>query len=44
MKDGKKENIFSSKADVLNYFQRKIKNAKIEKMYVFSYYVSLIHL
>ena len=34
----KKKNIFSSKADVLNYFQRKIKNAKIEKMYVFNHY------
>ena len=34
----KGKNIFSSKADALNYFQRKVKNSKIEKMYVFNHH------
>lgn len=39
MKESEKvKNIFSSKADALNYFQKKVKNAKIEKMYVFNHY------
>ncbi len=29
----KERNIFSSKANVLDFFQRKIRNSKIEKMY-----------
>jgi len=39
MKESNKEkNIFSSKADALNYFQRKIKKSKIEKIFVFNHY------
>ena len=37
-KSSKEKNIFSSKADALNYFQRKVKNSKIEKMYVFNHH------
>tara|TARA_Y100000746_G_C15147957_1_gene303668 strand:- start:107 stop:220 length:114 start_codon:yes stop_codon:yes gene_type:complete len=29
----KERNIFLSKANVLDFFQRKIRNSKIEKMY-----------
>ena len=34
----KEKNIFSSKADALNYFQKKIKKSKIEKIFVFNHH------
>ena len=39
MKESNKEkNIFTSKANTLDFFQTKIRNSKIEKMYVFNHH------